>query len=498
MSITRNLPSEADTIALGNDLASALEVGDLVLLRGDLGAGKSTLARAVLRSLANDPALEVPSPTFTLVQTYEDGRLPAAHLDLYRLRDPGELEELGVEDMLSRGVVLVEWPENGDLQGPAIRVTLQELGEGRQATIEADDTRTAARLARAVKARDVLASAGHAHAHRRALDGDASTRGYEAIDAGGETLLLMDSPAMPDGPPVRDGLPYSQVAHLAEDARPFVAIGRALSERGFHAPAIHAAEFEHGFLLTEHLGSGSILDRGRPIAERYLAVAEALAALHEHEWQPTLPVADGEPDHHVPPFDRRAMMIEVELTLDWAFPRIVGRAAAPAERDGYLAAWHGALDAISNAEQSLVLRDVQAPNIIWRDGTGLERVGLIDFQDALIGPAAYDVASLGQDARVTIPEGLEAEIKAAYLAARTRRDPLFETAYAVMAAERACKVLGLWVRLDQRDGKPQYLANTPRTRAYLTRNLEHPALAEVREWFERHRILDNAAERLAA
>ena len=500
--MSRMLSSEAHTLRLAEDLAAALRVGDLVALRGDLGAGKTTLARAILRSLAGDPHLEVPSPTFTLVQLYETGRLPAAHIDLYRLGDPDEVDELGIEDMLARGIVMVEWPERGALGDPSITVSLREIegGAGRIATIDALPE-AKVRIARTLAARDFLDRAGHGDAIRRPLNGDASTRGYEAIDSvdGGPTMLLMDSPATPDGPPVRGGLPYSRIAHLAEDVRPFVAIGRALSERGFHAPAIHAHDLDAGFLLTEHLGGRSILGaNGRPIAERYLAVAETLAAIHDQAWPTELPVADGEPLHRVPPFDRGAMRIEVELTLDWAFPRIVGRAPADAERNAYLHAWNEVLDGIAGAEQSLVLRDIQAPNIIWRDGSGHERVGLIDFQDALIGPAAYDVASLGQDARVTIDSGLEAEIKAAYLGARVHRDPLFERAYAVMAAERACKVFGLWVRLDERDGKPQYLANAPRTIAYLERNLAHPALAPVREWFERHRLLENVPDRVAA
>ena len=501
MSIEVNLPTEADTLRLGEDIAAALAPGDLVTLQGDLGVGKTTMARAILRALADDPMLEVPSPTFTLVQDYESGRLPAAHLDLYRLSDPEEVHELGLDDMLVHGVALVEWPEHGALTGPSIRIAFRESGDGRIASIDANDT-ALARIERTLLTRDFLDKTGNGTARRRPITGDASTRGYEMVDPvpSAETLLLMDSPAMPDGPPVRDGLPYSRVAHLAEDVRPFVAIGRALRERGFRAPVMHGFDLGRGFMLTEHLGGGSLLDAdGEPIPERYCAAAETLAALHDTAWPNELPVADGEAPHRVPPFDRRAMMIEVELTLDWAFPRMIGRPANETERADYLSAWNAALDAIANAERSLVLRDVQAPNIIWcGNERGHDRIGLIDFQDALIGPAAYDIASLAQDARVTIGQGLEREIKAAYLAARAVRDPLFESAYAVMAAQRACKVFGLWVRLDERDGKPQYLAHAPRTRAYLERNLVHPALSGVREWFERHGLLDNVPERLAA
>ena len=137
-----------------------------------------------------------------------------------------------------------------------------------------------------------------------------------------------------------------------------------------------------------------------------------------------------------------------------------------------------------------MLRDVQAPNLVWREGEGIARIGLIDFQDAMIGPAAYDLASLGQDARVTIPPDLEAAILARYRAAR--RTPIGGdpgTAYAVMAAQRATKLFGLWVRLDERDGKPLFLANAARTRLYFGRVLNHPALHAVRDWMVTHDLL---------
>jgi N-acetylmuramate 1-kinase len=132
--LTLNLADEQATNLLGNDLARALVPGDLVLLSGDLGAGKSTLARALIRTLAQDPDLEVPSPTFTLVQAY-DTPLPVAHFDLYRLGDPAELDELGLDDALDGGIALVEWPERAGnaLSGNAIRVSLRSIGIGREA-----------------------------------------------------------------------------------------------------------------------------------------------------------------------------------------------------------------------------------------------------------------------------------------------------------------------------------------------------------------------------
>lgn len=487
--LTLHLPDEDATAELGNDLAMALRPSDAVALRGDLGMGKTALARAVVRAL-NGPDTEVPSPTFTLAQDYPDGALPVLHLDLYRLSDPTEVDELGIEDARERGAVLIEWPERGDVV-PTLTVSLTEHGEGRAAIVTGTPDATA-RLRRSLAIRDFLGQHGLADAPREALSADASTRRYEAVERDGDRLLVMDDPHAPDGPPVRGALPYSRIAHLAEDIVPFVAVAEALRARGFAAPAILGADLHEGLALIEHLGCGSVLDdHGRPIPERYVAAAETLAALHDERWGDPMALPGGVA-HVVPPFDRGAMTIEIELTLDWAFPRLVGRAATGAERAAFLQAWDAALDALdAAAETSLVLRDVQAPNLVWREGeAGITRVGLIDFQDAMIGPAAYDLASLGQDARVTIPPDLEAAIRDAY--SKARRTPVTgdpDLAYAVMAAQRATKLFGLWVRLAERDGKPHYLANAARTRLYFGRVLNHPALARVAEWMGEHDLL---------
>ena len=280
------LAGETDTVRLGEDLALALRRGDLVLLSGDLGAGKTTLARAIVRALADDAELEVPSPTFTLVQTYADIRLPVSHFDLYRLSEPGELDELGLDEALEEGLVLIEWPERarGHLPEAALRVTLSHEGDGRRAALSGTEA-SMEHLRRSLAARAFLDRNGYCAAARRFLQGDASTRAYETIRMEGALdRILMNAPRRPDGPPVLDGKPYSQIAHLAEWAGPFVAIDRLLRAHGFRAPEIFAADLEDGFLVIEHLGGGGILDReGRPIAERYRAAAELLADVHSVE-----------------------------------------------------------------------------------------------------------------------------------------------------------------------------------------------------------------------
>ena len=489
------LADEAATARLGADLAAAAKPGDVFALHGDLGAGKTTLARGFIRAMAGDADMEVPSPTFTLVQTYE-ARIPVRHFDLYRLGGAAELEELAFEEDRQSGATLVEWPERAGDAMPADRidVTLSHEGTGRRASISGPDA-AMARIRRSLDIRAFLVRSGMADATRTFLLGDASTRAYETVALPGQPVrILMNAPRQPDGPPIRDGKPYSQIAHLAESVTAFVAVGKALRERGFCAPEIHSQDLDRGLLVIEHLGRDGVLDAdGRPVPERYVAAAKVLADIHGKDWPRDMEAAPGVV-HHLPDFDRGALAIETELVTDWYMPFEAGRPATPEDRADYAAAWAGVFDRLDRAEKSIVLRDYHSPNIIWRgDRSGNDRIGIIDFQDAMWGPSAYDVASLAQDARVTISAELEDEILAAYVAARQASGAFdregFAEAYAIMAAQRNSKILGIFVRLNARDGKPAYLKHLPRMRAYVSRALKHPALAQVRAFFDSRGLL---------
>jgi N-acetylmuramate 1-kinase len=489
------LEDEAATGRLGEDLALALRVGDCLALSGDLGAGKSSLARAILRAMADDDGLEVPSPTFTLVQSYEL-RIPVSHFDLYRLGDPGELAELGLDDALDLGISLVEWPEMAGNELPEARIDLRldNEGNGRRVSIRAPAAQMA-RIRRVLKIRSFLDEHGYRLAERRFLTGDASLRAYESIyPKGADTrVILMDWPRQPPGPPVLDGKPYPKVAHLAEDAFPFVAIAEVLHNNGFSAPAIYQADYQDGILLIEDLGTEGVLDEeGRPIAERYHESVACLAHLHSLAIPRDIQVTPTH-IHHIPDFDRTAMKMEARLLLDWYLPWKRGTEATDGERDEYLSIWDGLIDELKTAEQNLLLRDLHSPNIIWRpQETGIRRVGIIDFQDAMIGPTAYDLAALVQDARVTVDRDLFKQLMAKYISLRHARDGFDETGFlkswAIMSAQRNCKLAGLWVRLKQRDGKPGYLKHMPRTLTYLDVAFEHEALAPLRNWFARAAI----------
>lgn len=488
------LADEAATIRFGEDMALAAKRGDYIALSGDLGAGKSTFSRALIRAIADDPTFEVPSPTFTLVQTY-DLRVPVAHFDLYRIADAAEIDELGFDEALSDGICLVEWPEKGfgALPAEGIALTFTHEGDGRRVAIDGPAP-ALSRIRRSLAIRAFLDESGYQAATRRHLTGDASVRAYEHVYTGDQRFVLMDAPRHTPGPILAQGKYYQQIAHIAEDVKPFIAVGRHLVARGLRAPEIYKADIEQGILLIEDLGSEGVLDEnGVPIAERYRESAACLAHMHGQAFARDLPVADGIV-HHVPDFDRDAMQIEVSLLTDWYLPWKRGTPASDDERKAYVAIWDGLIASLSTAEHNLLLRDFHSPNIIWRpEASGTDRVGIIDFQDAMIGPSAYDVASLVQDARVDMPEGVADSVLDHYLSLRENQAGFDRTRFLrdwhVMAAQRNCKLVGIWVRLMQRDGKPAYMRHMPRTFRNLTRALSHPDLAPLRDWCEKAGIL---------
>lgn len=487
------LENEDATRALGEDLALTVKPGDCLALSGDLGAGKSALSRALIRAVAGDDELEVPSPTFTLVQAYEL-RYPIFHFDLYRLADESELAELGLDEALSRGVVLIEWPNKAGSALPkdAIAVEIAHEGEGRRVTMTCGAGRFADRLARVNAIRGFMDANGYKGGRRRFLIGDSSFRAYERVTASdGKPLVLMDSAARPNGPPIRNGKPYSQLVHLAENVRPFIAIGKYLGGMGLSAPAIYETDVDQGILMIEDLGSEGVLDgAGRPIAERYEEAMRGLAGMHRQQPPVSLPIGNGE-NHHLPSFDRETLKFEAEVLLDWHIPWLRGgEKASEAEARDYLEIWDHLIDQLNGLETNLVLRDYHSPNIMWLpERNGFDRVGIIDFQDAIIGPTSYDVVSLAQDARVTVERPLMERLIEIYMSAREAQGPFdraaFLKSFALMSAERACRLNGLWVRLWKRDGMESYMRHMPRTLWHLSMAFEHPVNAPLRDWCRR-------------
>lgn len=308
-----------------------------------------------------------------------------------------------------------------------------------------------------------LSTAGWWEAARTALAGDASMRRYERLVRGDRTMVLMDAP-----PP-------------GEAVGPFVAIARLLSDWGYSAPTIHAVDEEQGFVLLEDLGDDTFdaLLSGKPGATLedtlYEAATDLLLDLHHKEPLPDLPR-----------YDSGWLLRDAALFLETAWSD--GATAAPeAVRQTFAAAWDAPLSRVAEDVPVLCLRDFHVGNLIWLParGDGVRRVGLLDFQDARLAPACYDLVSLLQDARRDLRPGLAEAMVTRYLGDAAQLDgDAFHASYAILGAQRCVRIIGVFMRLAQRDGKPAYLAHLPRVWGHLEDNLAHPALAPVRAWFD--------------
>lgn len=350
---------------------------------------------------------------------------------------------------------------------------------------------------RAAEIESFLAANGWGAAKRTPITGDASTRRYIRLAQAGRKAILMDqpqnaeAPAAPAGatPEDRRALGYNAVARLAgADVARFVAAANYLRGCGLSAPEIFAADTAQGFAIIEDLGDALYSDVADAKNEQdlYKAAAEVLATLHARTAPQHLP-----PDKELHPYDEVALLAEIDLLTDWFMPVALGRPATTDEVAEHRALWRVVLREALTAPAVFVHRDYHAQNLLWMPSrSGLARVGLIDFQDAVAGSNAYDLISLVEDARRDVaPEVADATTRHYLAAMRTQGSAIDERSYrsqmAVMAAQRNAKIAGIFARLYKRDGKPRYLGYLPRVWGYLNRDLDDPALRRLKAWYDR-------------
>ncbi len=473
--------SPAETESFAAKISLWARLGQLILLRGDLGAGKSTFARAFIKAMAAEgDEFDIPSPSFSIIQTYDNTRLPIAHIDLYRLNSKVEAEELGIGELLSTHIVVVEWPENlPNFAAPKLTLHFTGAGNNRHVKLEADSSWSDA-LYRNETIENFLAHSEWKNLPRKFLEGDASSRRYETVTLQGVSSILMDMPQKPDGPPVKNGKPYSAIAHLAEGIAAVVNTNQQLLTYGYSAPVIKVADISNGLAIIENLGSsvfGNMMRAGSDMHEPMKTAVAVLADMATKEWPAT-----------IPSYDREAQLIETDLLISWFWKFLHGSDPAPSLHESFEEIWRQILPLAQSERPHWVLRDFHSPNLIWMpERQDLQRVGLIDTQDAVLGHPAYDLASLLQDARVDIDFAWADELYGHYENLRAKQGSFdrvkFSAAYAVLGAQRATKILGIFARLAHRDGKPAYLKHMPRVSRYLKRNLEHPALAPLKMWY---------------
>jgi aminoglycoside/choline kinase family phosphotransferase len=311
-----------------------------------------------------------------------------------------------------------------------------------------------------------LDSAGWAGAERGTLAADASFRRYDRVRLGTRRAVLMDAPP----------------EH--EDIARFIDLANHLRGLGYSAPEPIRADLDAGLLLLEDLGDDTftrLLTGGADERSLYFLATDLLIDLHRKP--PEESVYDA-----LPHYSDQLFLDEVALLADWYIPAVFGQSLAVDARANYIASWRSALPFARAVPETLVLRDYHVDNLMRIDGReGIAACGLLDFQDAVTGPASYDFVSLVEDARRDVPFALAEELRRRYLDGVPTMDANdFDRSCAILGAQRHCKVIGIFTRLCVRDGKSGYLDHIPRVWRLLENALRHPALTEISTWLDAH------------
>lgn len=465
-----------DTKELASKIASICKKEDVIALTGDLGAGKTAFARFFINSLM-EKEQEVLSPTFNLVHPYDTKNFTIWHFDLYRLESAAEVEGLGIFDAFDNGVSLIEWPQIIDdiLPKNRLLVNLSENNGTRIAVIEGigkwkerlENTKDIMNQDRENLIKQFLADNSLAAATRHKLASDASFRRYERITGAEKPLMLMDAP--PE----------------KEKVKEFIFVGNFLAENGFSAPHIYASDEENGLLLLEDIGDNSftnVLAGKSPLSgkyqekELYLAAMDVLVDLKNKH----LPSG-------LPPYGNDVYMREAKLLTEWYLPNLNGSFAGKEAAEEYDDIWNQLLQFNRIDEDVVVLRDYHADNLMWLpERDNIKNVGLLDFQDALAGSPVYDVISLLEDARRDVAEDTVTACIEHYITKAGIKDrEAFMAEYALIAAQRNCKIVGIFARLAIRDGKERYINYLPRVWGHLENDLKHPALKPLKDWMDK-------------
>ena len=316
---------------------------------------------------------------------------------------------------------------------------------------------------RTALAADFLATTDWKHAHLSPLAGDASNRKYDRVAAEG-----MPAAVLMDAPPQK-----------GEDVRPFVKIAKHLAAQGLSAPTVYAEDAAQGFLLLEDLGDDLFArvleDKPELETTLYQAAVDALI------------VAQNASPPPLAPYDAAAMSGTARLVTEWYLPNVTGAPTNDSLSKTYDALVADMLARLMTGQPVMVQRDYHAENLLWlpmREGAA--RVGLLDFQDAMLGHPAYDLASLLKDARRDVSDDVQRAMLDYYIANTGVEDHAFRAGYAACSTQRNLRILGVFARLCVRDGKPNYPDLMPRVWRNMMDDLQHPELTELRAFIEDH------------
>lgn len=459
--LTKHCPTPEATEQLAADIAPYLLPSDVIGLQGYLGAGKSHFARALIRALGSKQK-HLPSPTFTLIQVYDDTRMPVAHTDFYRLSAPEEADELNLEPFLKHGLTLIEWPENAPHVMPktTLWIHFDDDGHGRKVTLKGEgwDKRFglfAAECRRASTEKGRLKYLEDTTGKRGQLvtpvSDDASFRSYWRVRGEENCRILMDAP-----PPI-ENLPL------------FVEIGKFLETVGVHSPHVYHMDGKKGYAMIEDMGKYTFFDAMNHGADLLTLYEKAVDVLIHLANTTRGPVGD---------YTEAQFLDEASVFCDWYMPVTNGHATHTADRQQFRDIMAGFYKTVMAVPHTTMLKDYHCQNLMLlgkpedvkkgsskaKIAENIADVGVLDFQDAKIGPVTYDLASLLYDVRFDVPEHVHDVLIDRLLAGLDQKidRQTFMVAMRLIEIQNLLRIAGVFSRLAFRDGKKHYLDFMPR------------------------------------
>ncbi len=356
----------------------------------------------------------------------------------------------------------------------------------------ATGAQTTGRTLRESEIAEFLGRAGWGEAARTPLNADASTRRYERLRRKSEMAMLMDAPPVESPPCPPDAtdderlkMGWNAISRLAASrVEAFTAVATHLQQLGLSAPRIIDQDIPHGLALLEDLGDDLFareIERGGNELELYAAAGEVLAAVHRQQPPALLPYRGGE--WPVLTYDHLALAANLDLFLEWMPKRDINIRLS----DATFLRWERVREELiaraGDYPRALILRDTHAENLIWLPSRpGLGRVGLLDFQDAVMGWGEWDMSMLLHDARRDVSGEAREAATRAWLDGMGVTRTAFDERLSVLGAINIMRIMGIFARLVVRDSKPRYDQFQPRLRRLLGQSLNHPAMGEAHDF----------------
>lgn len=304
-----------------------------------------------------------------------------------------------------------------------------------------------------------LKNAGWQDADIKFLSGDASPRKYERLNRNGDSAILMMDP---------------DPANLQK----FLKVTNLLLEMGYSVPKPLSEDPGHEFLLLEDFGDGlfaRLLEQDLSQEESLYSLAvDFLSDLRLQETPTSLPF-----------FSSSYVLDQNAVFLDWFVPRVTGAPISDKARFFFQQIWRHLLKQLEDEAEVMLLRDFHAENLVYLpDREGLTSVGILDYQDAMTGPAAYDLVSLLQDARRHVTPSISNKMVDRYISNTGVEEQAFRRSFSILGAHRALRILGIFIRLSEQENKHRYLEFVPRMIGHLYTNLEHSELVPLKHWIK--------------